>query len=111
MLEHDVRLVPAIGASLRLARQNPRAVALWGLIVAVTLVVATLPLFIGLAVAMPTLGHATWRFYRRAVEREARAEPPVQQRRVEGDRRPKPERSERIRCAGQRKAHAASIIR
>ena len=69
MLDRDVGLVPAIAASLRFSRQSPSAVGLWGLIVAATLVVASLPLFIGLAVAMPTLGHATWRLYRRAVER------------------------------------------
>jgi uncharacterized membrane protein len=110
MLERDVGLVPAIGASLRLARQNPRPVGLWGLIVAATLVAATLPLFIGLAVAIPTLGHATWRLYRRAVERGTRIEPSVVQRRTKGDRGLKPERSERIRRAGQRKAHSAPLI-
>jgi uncharacterized membrane protein len=70
MLDRDVGLVPAIGASLSLARANPFAVALWGLIVAVALVLGSLPLFFGLAVAMPVLGHATWRFYRRAIERD-----------------------------------------
>ncbi len=75
MLNRDIGLVPAIGASLRLSRECPMAVALWGLIVAAALVVASLPLFIGLAVAMPTLGHSTWRLYRRAVEREARLLP------------------------------------
>jgi hypothetical protein len=34
MLARDVGLVPAIGASLKLARENPAAVALWGAIVA-----------------------------------------------------------------------------
>ena len=110
MLDRDVGLVPAIGASLRLARQNPRAVALWGLIVAATLIVATLPLFIGLAVAMPTLGQATWWLYRRAVERETRIEPSVERGRTKGDRRPKPERSEGIRSAGQQKAHSAPTV-
>jgi len=70
MLDRDVGLIPAAAASLRLSRECPIAVALWGLIVAAALVVASLPLFVGLAVAMPTLGHATWRFYRRAVERD-----------------------------------------
>ena len=110
MLERNVGLVPAIGASLRLARQNPRAVALWGLIVAVTLVAATLPLFIGLALAMPTLGHATWRFYRRAVELEAAVEPPADERGAADDRRSKLKRSEESRRAAQRKAHAASTV-
>ncbi len=70
MLDRDVGLVPALEASLRLTRANPLAVALWGLIVATGLVIGSLPLFFGLAVVMPVLGHATWRFYRRAVERD-----------------------------------------
>jgi uncharacterized membrane protein len=41
---------------------------LWGLIVAGALVVGFLPLFIGLAVVLPVLGHATWHLYRRLVE-------------------------------------------
>jgi uncharacterized membrane protein len=89
MLERHVGLVTAVDASLRLSRKSPVAVALWGLIVAAALVVASIPLFIGLAVAIPTLGHATWRLYRRAIEREARIEPPVEQRRSRGRSPPK----------------------
>jgi uncharacterized membrane protein len=70
MLDRDVGLVPALEASLRVTRANPLAVALWGVIVAVALVVGSLPLFTGLAVIMPVLGHATWRFYRKAIERD-----------------------------------------
>jgi uncharacterized membrane protein len=70
MLDRDVGLVPALEASLRVTRANPLAVALWGLIVAAALVVGSLPLFTGLAVIMPVLGHATWRFYRKAIERD-----------------------------------------
>ena len=42
--------------------------ALWGLIVAALLVIGSLPLFVGLAVVLPVLGHATWHLYRKAVE-------------------------------------------
>jgi len=70
MLDRDVGLVPAVAASLRLSWTNPLAVATWGAIVAGLLILGALPLFMGLAVVMPVLGHATWRFYRRAVERD-----------------------------------------
>jgi uncharacterized membrane protein len=70
MLDRDVGLIPALEASVRVARENPLAVALWGLIVAVALALGSLPLFLGLAVVMPVLGHATWRLYRKAVERD-----------------------------------------
>jgi uncharacterized membrane protein len=79
MLDRDVGLVPAVVASLRTARDNPRAVALWGLIVAAALVLGSIPLFIGLAVAMPVLGHATWRLYRRAIERDPAHEVPIEE--------------------------------
>ena len=74
LLDRDVGLLPAIATSLRLARANPLAVAFWGLIVAAALAVGSLPLFVGLAVVMPTLGHASWRFYRRAVARDPERE-------------------------------------
>ena len=53
-----------------MTRANPLAVALWGLIVAAALILGSLPLFLGLAVVMPVLGHATWRLYRKAIERD-----------------------------------------
>ncbi len=80
MLDRDVGLVPAVGASLRASRENPITIALWGLIVAATLVLGSLPLFIGLAVVMPALGHSTWRLYRRVIEREAARELPISNR-------------------------------
>ena len=70
MLDRDVGLIPALETSVRVARENPLAVALWGVIVAVALALGSLPLFLGLAVVMPVLGHATWRLYRKAVERD-----------------------------------------
>ncbi len=78
MLDRDVGLAPAIVASTRLARDNPGPVALWGAIVAAALVLGALPLFIGLAVVMPVLGHATWRLYRRAVARDPANEVPIE---------------------------------
>jgi uncharacterized membrane protein len=41
--------------------------AAWGLAVAALLVLGSLPLFVGLAVAMPLLGHGTWHLYRKVV--------------------------------------------
>jgi uncharacterized membrane protein len=78
MLDRDVGLVPALDASLRVTRANPLAVALWGLIVAVALVLGSLPLLFGLAVVLPVLGHATWRLYRKAIERDPAHELPIE---------------------------------
>ncbi|HEY6735524.1 MAG TPA: DUF2189 domain-containing protein [Roseiarcus sp.] len=78
MLDRDLGLVPALEASLRVTRANPLAVAFWGLIVAVALVLGSLPVFFGLAVVVPVLGHATWRVYRKAVERDPDREVPIE---------------------------------
>jgi len=59
----------AVRTSLRLARQNPVTVAIWGLIVVGLLVLGALPALLGLAVILPVLGYATWHLYTRAVVR------------------------------------------
>jgi uncharacterized membrane protein len=67
LLDRNVSPIAAIRTSVRAVFANPATMALWGLIVAAVLLLGCLPLFIGLAVAMPVLGHATWHLYRRVV--------------------------------------------
>lgn len=57
----------AMATSLRAFRKNPVPILAWGLTVAVIMFVASLPLFVGLALALPILGHATWHLYRKIV--------------------------------------------
>jgi uncharacterized membrane protein len=54
--------------SLRAVARNPVPMAAWGLIVAVLLVLGSLPFFLGLAIVIPLLGHATWHLYRKVIE-------------------------------------------
>jgi uncharacterized membrane protein len=68
MLDRHASATDAIRTSLRAVMKNPVAMAAWGLIVAVLLVIGSLPLFVGLAVVLPVLGHATWHLYRKVVE-------------------------------------------
>jgi uncharacterized membrane protein len=49
------------------ARANPGPIAMWGLIVAGSLALGSIPALLGLVIVMPVLGHATWHLYRRAV--------------------------------------------
>ena len=53
---------------VRAVAANPGPMAVWGLIVAALLIVGSIPLFAGLAVVVPILGHATWHLYRKVVE-------------------------------------------
>lgn len=70
LLDRDAGVVAAIETSARAVMMNPLQMAVWGLIVAVLLVIGSIPLFAGLAVVMPVLGHATWHLYRKLVEPE-----------------------------------------
>jgi uncharacterized membrane protein len=67
LLDRPVGAGTALRTSLQAVVTNPIPMALWGLVVAVTLFVASIPLFVGLAVAVPVLGHATWHLYRAVV--------------------------------------------
>lgn len=67
LLDRDTGIPVAITTSVRVARQNPFIIGLWGLIVAGSLVIGSLPALLGLIVVIPVLGHATWHLYRRAV--------------------------------------------
>jgi uncharacterized membrane protein len=67
LLDKDVGLDTAVRTSIRAVRMNPGPMAAWGLIVAGGLVLGSIPLFLGLIVVMPVLGHATWHLYRKLV--------------------------------------------
>lgn len=67
LLDRDVGAAVAVHTSLRVTLRSPLVVAGWGLIVAVLLLIGTLPVLIGLCVVVPVLGHATWHLYRYAV--------------------------------------------
>ena len=67
MLDRACPPVLAVQTSLRVVTRNPAIMAGWGLAVAVLLALGSIPFFVGLAVVMPVLGHATWHLYRRAV--------------------------------------------
>ena len=68
LLDRNVGITTALMTSLRAVMANPVTMLVWGLIVAALLVIGSLPLFLGLVVVVPVLGHATWHLYRKTVE-------------------------------------------
>ncbi|WP_243611909.1 DUF2189 domain-containing protein [Shimia aestuarii] len=68
LIDRPVGLPVAVAASLRVARKNPLAVIAWGIVVAALLLLGSLPLFLGLIVVLPVLGHGTWHLYRLAID-------------------------------------------
>jgi len=67
LVDREVDFLTAIITSLSAMRSNGPVLLGWAVVIAVLLFVAMLPAFLGLFVALPVLGHATWHLYRRAV--------------------------------------------
>ncbi len=68
LLDRDVGVRIAVWTSVRAVVANPGPMAAWGLIVAGGLVIGAIPLFLGLVIILPVLGHATWHLYRKVVQ-------------------------------------------
>ncbi len=69
LLDRHVSLPTAVATSVAAVVRNPLPMALWGAIVAGSLAVGSVPFFLGLAIVMPVLGHATWHLYKTMVVR------------------------------------------
>ena len=67
LVERKVDFLTAIFTSLKVVRSNFAVMLGWAAIIAALLFVAMLPGFLGLLVALPVLGHATWHLYVRVV--------------------------------------------
>ena len=67
LLEKELDFVTAMLTSIRAVRQNLGVMLLWAATIAGLLFLGMLPLFLGLFVALPVLGHATWHIYRRVL--------------------------------------------
>jgi uncharacterized membrane protein len=68
LVDRDVDFITAIVTSFRALRANRLVLRVWAAVIAAALFLAMLPLFLGLLLVLPVLGHATWHLYRRAVE-------------------------------------------
>jgi len=71
LVERNVDFLTAIITSLRTLQANRAVMLAWAGLIAVLLFIAMLPAFLGLLVALPVLGHATWHLYRRVSGRNA----------------------------------------
>lgn len=75
MLDRHAGAGEAMVTSLRAVAKNPVPMVAWGLIVAVLLALGSIPAFLGLAIVIPLLGHATWHLYRKVVVSDPNARP------------------------------------
>jgi len=71
LLDRDVDFITAMITSVRSVARNPAPMIGWAVIVVALLILSTLPMFLGLVVTLPILGHTTWHLYRRLVVPQA----------------------------------------
>jgi uncharacterized membrane protein len=69
LLHRDVDFITAIITSFRTVFSYPGPMIAYGLIVAISTLTALLPMFLGLLVVLPVLGHATFHLYARTIGR------------------------------------------
>ena len=67
LVDREIDVVTAMITSFSLVLNNMVVMLAWGVIVALLLLVAMIPMFIGLIVVLPVLGHATWHLYKLAI--------------------------------------------
>ncbi|WP_025051426.1 DUF2189 domain-containing protein [Sulfitobacter noctilucae] len=68
ILDRDVDFITAMLRSIGAVREAPVIYIAWGALLAIITLAAMLPAFMGLFVAMPVLGHATWHLYSAVTE-------------------------------------------
>ncbi|MFV0303685.1 MAG: DUF2189 domain-containing protein [Paracoccus sp. (in: a-proteobacteria)] len=74
LLDREVDFITAIITSFRAVFANPLPMLLWAIVIAGLLFLGILPAFLGLFIALPVLGHASWHLYRQVIPAPAGAE-------------------------------------
>jgi uncharacterized membrane protein len=64
LVDRDVSAIEAIVVSIKATLDNWRAMAFWAGLIVVFTAMALVPFFLGLALVLPLIGHATWHAYR-----------------------------------------------
>ena len=77
VLDRETDFVTAMITSVRAVATNPGPMIGWAAVVVMLMILSALPMFLGLVVTLPVLGHATWHLYRRVVAPENSAAGPA----------------------------------
>ena len=70
MLHRKVDVVTAITTSLRVVVKNPLPMLIWAILIVALSMLGVAFAFIGLAITLPIIGHASWHAYRELIEDE-----------------------------------------
>jgi uncharacterized membrane protein len=64
LVDRDMSAIEAVVVSIKATLDNWRAMAFWAGLIVVFTAMALVPFFLGLALVLPLVGHATWHAYR-----------------------------------------------
>lgn len=67
LLDREVDFITAMITSVRAVVTSPLPMIGWAAAIVAVLIISAMPLFLGLLVTLPVLGHTTWHLYRRIV--------------------------------------------
>ena len=70
IMDREVDFITAMITSFACVVANPLVMAVWAVLIAGALFAGMVPLFLGLFIALPVFGHATWHLYRRLLPPE-----------------------------------------
>jgi uncharacterized membrane protein len=68
LLDRRADAITAVVTSINATLRNKPAMLLWGVIIAMTVLIGFATMFVGFIVLMPLIGHATWHAYRQTID-------------------------------------------
>jgi uncharacterized membrane protein len=71
LMDRKVDPITAVVTSVNAVLRNKRPMLVWGLLVIASVLVSFATAFLGFAVLMPVIGHATWHAYRQTIDASA----------------------------------------
>lgn len=63
LLDRELDFVTAMITSFQTVAENFVPMVIWGMLIAAMLLISMLPMFLGLFISLPLLGHASWHLY------------------------------------------------
>ncbi len=67
LLDRDLDFITAMITSVKTVFESPVVMLSWGIFVTLAVMASFIPVFLGLLVVLPVLGHTTWHIYKKAV--------------------------------------------
>jgi uncharacterized membrane protein len=77
MLDRKIDFIMAVLTSVTAVRANPGPMALWAALIVIFTGIGLISFYIGLVIALPLIGHATWHAYQELVDNSAIEQQPA----------------------------------